>query len=1124
MPLEEESSSLIEPRKKKDPGNNAKQALNLGRLGDDPVNYSDNIGLKSGKTTDKNDYYKFTLNGKENEVNIVVDGLKDNANVELLNKNGKSVLFKSTEKGKKAETIDAELGKGTYYLRVYPQGQAKTKYGLSISAEEILKDPDSKPSGATNLGPLGKKKKAVNDEIGFRNAGTRDNSDFYQFTLTEQFNNLNIVLDGLNDDANIELLDKDGESIIDQSRSKGKNKEIIDGVLDAGTYYLKVEPKGNAKTKYQLSFDSDKIDDPDGTRNRADNLGTLRKKPKKQRGEIGFEVGGKRDQKDYYEFTLNKDSEVNLSLDGLNQNADLTLLGNKGNLLYSSTNKGKEVEQISTILDKGKYYALVEPVGSDRSEYTLSLDADNKINDPDAQLPGKNLGKLKAKPISKTDDIGLKKKGFVDTSDFWKIELTKETDLTVNLDRLSQNADLELYNQDGTTLIYSSKEKGKRAEEISSILDKGTYYIKVKPNSGSSTNYKLSVSGSTKIAEKNDALPGTNLGELGTKKVSKKNQKIGFENSANTRDVADFYNFSLAERTDVNITLDGLTGDANLSLLGTDGRVIDESKKKGKRNETIDEILPAGNYYIGVEPNGGKVKTKYNLGVTSNPVKDDFNNIANAKKLGSLNLQDKVAEKNRVGFKQGSVKDAGDFYGFSLSEEANVDLSLDGLKQNANLFLLDAKGEQVGKSTAKGSKAEGIDKRLKAGDYYVGVFPVKNAKTDYELSLGVTQKTLDLSSLKFQALDVKDGLEAGDKVKVNYQINNTGNQKAGAFDVGFYLSQDEGIDSGDVLLGTAKVKPLSGGKNTKKLAKQLTLPAGADDFWQGAGDYYFGLMVDSQGTIAEDNELNNTASQKVSIDIPNDLNVSGLTTDKDIVNPGEQFNVSLTVGNTGGSTADTFRVGYYFSQDNKIDTSDTLLGSDNVKKLAGNATTNLSKKLTLPSSTSGITDFYIGAIADDQTAFVEENETNNTAKKALSLAAVPDDGAGGELAKARDIGVVGETAQKFSDSVGDFFGVSQDYEDYYKLQLDQKSSLNLSLTGLKSNASLYLLEKNGCNIDSSTLDGNKNEAISEKLLPGTYYVRVENYSANTPYNLEVSDPRLELSSCRKLLAGISIPP
>lgn len=1087
--------------------NNPKTAINVGKIKDETISKRDDIGFKEGKTKDKNDYYKFKLTEPQNQVDIVLDNLKGNADLQLLDRDGKEVLFASTENGNKRENIDVELDRGTYYLRVYPKGNAKTKYDLSLTAETILQDVDGQPKGATNLGPLGNKKKVFNDEIGFDENGTRDNSDYYKLTLTEKFNNLNIVLDGLKDDANIELLDNDGKAIIDQSRSKGKNKEIIDEVLDAGTYYLKVEPQGRAKTKYRLSFDSDQIDDPDGTLQRADNLGVLRKRPNKQRDEIGFEVGGTRDQKDYYEFTLKKDSEVNLSLDGLNQNADLKLLGKKGDLLYSSTNKAKDVEQISTILDKGKYYALVEPAGSDRSEYILSLNADHKINDPDAQLPGKNLGKLKAKPISKTDDIGLKKKGFVDTSDFWKFELTKETDVTITLDRLSQNADLELYDKDGTTLIYSSKENGKKPEEISSILDQGIYYIKVKPNSGSSTDYKLSVSGNTKIGEQDDALPGTDLGELGTKKVTKRN-KIGFETSKHTRDVSDFYNFSLAEKSDVNITLDGLTGDANLSLLGTDGRLIDESNKKGNRNETIDEILPPGNYYIGIEPNGGKVKTKYNLGITTSPIKDDFNNLANAKQLGVLNLQDRVTEKNRVGFKQGSIKDAGDFYGFSLSEKATINLSLDGLKQNADLRVFDAKGKEVAKSTAKGSQAEGIDQKLKPGDYYVGVLPNGQAKTDYELNLGVTQKTLDLSPLKFRALDVKDGLESGEKVKVNYQIDNTGNTKSGAFDVSFYLSTDEGIDGEDLLLGTAKVKPISGGKKTKNLTKKLTLPAGSEGFWKGSGDYYLGFVVDSKGTIAEDNELNNTASQKVSIDIPNDLSISSLTTDQETVNPGEQFNVSLTVDNTGGSTADTFRVGYYFSLDNKVTTSDTLLGTDTVKTLAGNATTNLSKKLILPSSAEGLTDFYIGAIADDQNAFVEENETNNTAKKVLSLRGAPDDNAGGELATARDIGVVGEKAQTFSDFVGDFFGVSDDNNDYYKLQLDQKSSLNLSLTGLQSNASLYLLDQNGYSIDSSTLDGKKNEAISKKLLPGTYYVQVENYNANTPYNLEVSAPAL----------------
>lgn len=70
-----------------------KIVLNLGWVGDDVIIYNDNIGMKFGKVRDKNDYYKFNLKGKENDVSIVVDGLKDNVNLELWNKNGKFVLF-----------------------------------------------------------------------------------------------------------------------------------------------------------------------------------------------------------------------------------------------------------------------------------------------------------------------------------------------------------------------------------------------------------------------------------------------------------------------------------------------------------------------------------------------------------------------------------------------------------------------------------------------------------------------------------------------------------------------------------------------------------------------------------------------------------------------------------------------------------------------------------------------------------------------------------------------------------------------------------------------------------------------------------------------------------------------
>ncbi|NEP82242.1 MAG: T9SS type A sorting domain-containing protein, partial [Okeania sp. SIO3B3] len=209
----------------------------------------DNIGIKSGKTTDKNDYYKFTLTGKENELSVLVDGLTDNASVELLDTNGKSVLFKSTEKGKKIETIDAELDKGTYYLRVFPQENAQTKYSLSITGKEI----HSKPSTATNLGLLGKKKKMVNEEIGFKEAVFRDNSDVYKFALTESY--FEIALDDLIQNANITVLDEHGE-IIHEKISEDNGLFSEDNV----DYYESQKPRTNEEVNIISSTSSTSLE------------------------------------------------------------------------------------------------------------------------------------------------------------------------------------------------------------------------------------------------------------------------------------------------------------------------------------------------------------------------------------------------------------------------------------------------------------------------------------------------------------------------------------------------------------------------------------------------------------------------------------------------------------------------------------------------------------------------------------------------------------------------------------------------------------------------------------------------------------------------------------------------
>ena len=74
----------------------------------------------------------------------------------------------------------------------------------------------------------------------------------------------------------------------------------------------------------------------------------------------------------------------------------------------------------------------------------------------------------------------------------------------------------------------------------------------------------------------------------------------------------------------------------------------------------------------------------------------------------------------------------------------------------------------------------------------------------------------------------------------------------------------------------------------------------------------------------------------------------------------------------------------------------------------------------------------------------------------------------------------------------------------YRLRLTQRSSLNLALSNLKTNADLTLLDRSGKVIDRSSRNGQTAESIAQTLSAGTYYVRVERQQGKTSYRLNVS--------------------
>jgi hypothetical protein len=67
--------------------------------------------------------------------------------------------------------------------------------------------------------------------------------------------------------------------------------------------------------------------------------------------------------------------------------------------------------------------------------------------------------------------------------------------------------------------------------------------------------------------------------------------------------------------------------------------------------------------------------------------------------------------------------DSVDFYKFTLDGPASFPLTMDRMRSDADVQLLDANGQVIIGSYAGGSSSELVDMAIDAGQYYVRVFP-----------------------------------------------------------------------------------------------------------------------------------------------------------------------------------------------------------------------------------------------------------------------------------------------------------------------------------------------------------------------------------------------------------------
>ena len=195
-------------------------------------------------------------------------------------------------------------------------------------------------------------------------------------------------------------------------------------------------------------------------------------------------------------------------------------------------------------------------------------------------------------------------------------------------------------------------------------------------------------------------------------------------------DTNDYYSFSLANSSNFNLGLTGMTADGDVQLLNSSGSVIASSTNGGTASESITRQLSAGTYYIRVYPYQS-ANTNYNLAVSATSIDLAGNTLATARAItvGSST----TSYTDWVG-----STDTNDYYSFSLANSSNFNLGLTGMTADGDVQLLNSSGSVIASSTNGGTASESITRQLSAGTYYIRVYPYQSANTNYNLAVSAT--------------------------------------------------------------------------------------------------------------------------------------------------------------------------------------------------------------------------------------------------------------------------------------------------------------------------------------------------------------------------------------------------
>lgn len=324
---------------------------------DDDFSKAQNVRLRNGslllnKTLSQSqavDLYRFRVTNRSS-FHASLNRIRGNVKLTLYSSD-RRVLATSNELDGLPETIRTQLKTGTYFLKIERKaGIGVIRYRLNSSAFErggiSFAQPLKIESGKSQL----KGEFLYQDTL----VSTTNRFAFYQFNLSER-SIVTSLLEGLRADADIELFNSNRQRI-KVSATRGTTSELINQVLDAGLYFVRVRVKeGRTQFKLKCSFNPVGIDLGGNSTSTANPIviGTT--------GAIATNVVDDFDPEDYYKVDVASPTNLNLSLKNLTADANLQLLAGDGTVLASSSNTGTTEDKINFSVQAGSYFVRVFP-------------------------------------------------------------------------------------------------------------------------------------------------------------------------------------------------------------------------------------------------------------------------------------------------------------------------------------------------------------------------------------------------------------------------------------------------------------------------------------------------------------------------------------------------------------------------------------------------------------------------------------------------------------------------------------------------------------------------------------------------------------------------------------------